>query len=273
MLISLSSCFLYAQSLVKRPVSALPIIGICPGLSIHFRSPEPIRYVDISSKSITGDLPLKNLVRIKINNDSVLRFSQLSPSLGIVTIVGQTFMAQYRLQGTSVPFSEQNSADIEILPDAMVAINPQKYTISTPELTSHAMDMLKNRKIKPIIKTNALGITAKLNQVFSLGELIFLDLSFENSTLINYDIDELKFSIEDKKIQRATNQQSFDIPLVWSLYAPEGFKKTFRNIYVIDKLSFDRAKLLKVTMSEKQLSARTVTLNINYGDLLGADTF
>jgi len=37
--------------------------------------------------------------------------------------------------------------------------------------------------------------------------------------------------------------------------------------------SFSGEKLLKVSMSEKQLSKRTLSLNISYGDLLHADTF
>jgi hypothetical protein len=42
---------------------------------------------------------------------------------------------------------------------------------------------------------------------------------------------------------------------------------------VIDKLSFSREKRLMITLSEKQLSARTLTLRLKYAAVLNADTF
>src|SRR5436309_1424105 len=39
--------------------------NISPFVTTHFVSPEPILYVDISSKNVEGDLPEKNILRIK----------------------------------------------------------------------------------------------------------------------------------------------------------------------------------------------------------------
>ncbi|MNI60347.1 hypothetical protein D3C73_1155580 [compost metagenome] len=135
------------------------------------------------------------------------------------------------------------------------------------------MAVLAKRGSRPLARATMLDISAQLNQVYAVGELIFLDISFKNKTLMEYDIDELKFSVEDKKVHKATNLQSIEISPVFSLYSAERFKRNFRNIYVIKKVSFSSEKLLKVSMSEKQLSKRTLSLNISYGDLLNADTF
>lgn len=46
-------------------INELPVVYLPKGISVHFISPETIQYVDISTKAIVGDLPLKNLLRIK----------------------------------------------------------------------------------------------------------------------------------------------------------------------------------------------------------------
>jgi len=269
----LANFYLFAQSPGFRSLSAIPSVEISAGTGLHFRSPEAIRYVDLSTQLLSGDLPIKNLLNVKISSDSVKRNLPLNRELGVVTIVGETFMAQYRLFLSPHVSTDRSAVDIEILPREMVPLDPSHHDLSTPEIKSHAMAVLAKRGSRPLARAAMLGISAQLNQVYAIGELIFLDISFKNKTLMEYDIDELKFSVEDKKVHKATNLQSIEISPVFSLYSSERFKKNFRNIYVIKKVSFSSEKLLKVSMSEKQLSKRTLSLNISYGDLLHADTF
>jgi hypothetical protein len=267
-----SSLYLYGQNPGARPLSGLAPIDISAGISLHFRSPEPISYVDISGNAVRGDLPLKNVLRIRVNADSAgKRKDEAHPV--VVTIVGETFMAQYHLRCVEVTGAEGNTTDIEILPSDMVPLDPQRPRLSTPAMRVHAMDMLGIRKNRPIARTATSGISAQLNQIYAVGDLVFLDLSFENASPLPYDIEVLRFSLEDKKINKASNHQSVEIPLVWSLYPSQRFAKRFRNIYVTDKLSFSREKRLMITLSEKQLSARTLTLRLKYAAVLNADTF
>jgi len=269
----LAHFYLFAQSPGIRSLSAIPTVEISAGTGLHFRSPEPIRHVDLSTKLLSGNLPIKNLLNVKISSDSVKTNLPLNRELGVVTIVGETFMAQYRLFLSANVSSDRSAVDIEILPSEMVPLDPSCQDLSIPEIKSHAMAVLAKRGSRPLARATMLGICAQLNQVYTVGELIFLDISFKNKTLMEYDIDELKFSVEDKKVHKATNLQSIEISPVFSLYSSERFKRNFRNIYVIKKVSFSNEKLLKVSMSEKQLSKRTLSLNISYGDLLNADTF
>src|SRR3546814_15126789 len=75
----------------------LPSIAVGSGLTIHFLSPEPIQYVDISSQRLVGDLPVENLLRVRIKEDSLSGNKMLHKDLGLLTIVGESFMAQYNL--------------------------------------------------------------------------------------------------------------------------------------------------------------------------------
>ncbi|MEO7213931.1 MAG: hypothetical protein ABIX36_14070 [Mucilaginibacter sp.] len=75
---------LYAQD-------KLPVVYLPENLTIHFISPEPIQYVDISTKDLIGDLPIKNILRLKLR-DSLKSFTG-----SVVTVAGEKFIAQYRL--------------------------------------------------------------------------------------------------------------------------------------------------------------------------------
>ena len=98
--------FLTAQTATKEQIiSDLPEIEITEGINLHIISPEPIQYVDLSTQKLTGDLPATNIARIKItdNPDVNQKEKIIKPVLfssgdtvGIITVVGQSFIAQYK---------------------------------------------------------------------------------------------------------------------------------------------------------------------------------
>ncbi len=93
---------LFAQNSGSILVNTLPEIQIGAQADIHFISPEPIQYADISSHSIVGDMPVKNLLRIKLVPDSLRHLQTDCTSMGVITIVGESFIVQYRLVFTTV---------------------------------------------------------------------------------------------------------------------------------------------------------------------------
>src|ERR1700744_6816596 len=88
--ICIASLHSFAQTygLVK---SDLPVVYLPDSLSVHFISPEPIQYVDISTKNIIGDLPVKNVLRIRYKDT-------VKSKDAVVTIAGEKFIAQYHIQ-------------------------------------------------------------------------------------------------------------------------------------------------------------------------------
>ena len=50
------------------------------------------------------------------------------------------------------------------------------------------------------------------------------------------------------------------------------FKYGYRNVIVLKKMTFPNDKILSIELSEKQISGRTITLNIDYEDVLYADS-
>lgn len=261
---------LFAQNSGSTIINNLPEIQIGAQSDIHFLSPEPIQYADISSHSIIGDMPVKNLLRIKLVPDSLRHLQTDCASLGVITIVGESFIAQYRLAFTNSQ-NQQIPSAIEIQPENCRPLDFPGTTLTTPEMKAFAMNILQMGKQSNIRKAKAYGLTAYLNHIYTVGDHVFLDVIFQNKTNLPYDIDELRFKIEDKKITKATNVQSLEIKPEWQLYQQASFKKDYHNIYVFKKVTFPDSKILNVELSEKQVSGRTLTLKIKYSDLLKAD--
>ncbi|SDF11345.1 Bacteroides conjugative transposon TraN protein [Mucilaginibacter pineti] len=248
----------------------LPVILLARDMTLHLVSPEPIRYVDISSHAIAGDLPLGNVLRLKVVPDSAARL-QGGPA-GIVTVTGESFIAQYQLQYLPDNRGGQTSAQVDITPGDTRPLDHSGVSVSTPQMKAFALRLAGLRPEK-IRQSDAYGIEATLNHVYTYDDLVFLDISYHNSTNLGYQPDELRFKIEDKKIKKATNVQSVEIKPIWQLYQLSTFKNRTRNIYVLKKAPFPENKILNIELTEKQISGRTVSLQIKYKDILKADTF
>ena len=53
----------------------------------------------------------------------------------------------------------------------------------------------------------------------------------------------------------------------------KSFLHGYRNVIVVRKLTFPNDKVLSIELSEKQISGRTISLNIDYEAVLSADGF
>lgn len=246
----------------------LPVVYLPDNLSLHFISPEPIQYVDISTKLIAGDLPVKTILRIRYRADSL---KQGDTKDGVVTIVGEKFIAQYHVIYSPDPSGGAIQTDVPILPQDTRPLEFPGVSLSQPELKNYALSLISKRPEKHLAHSKAFGIKANLNHVYTLGDYIFLDIGLENTTNLKYDIDQFRFKIDDKKVAKATTVQSYEVSPDFILFNMPSFKKYYRNVYVFKKFSFPGNKVLKAELSEKQLSGRVITLDIAYKDVLEAD--
>ena len=275
--------FLTAQTATKEQLSSdLPEIEITEGINLHIISPEPIQYVDLSTLKLTGDLPATNIARIKITDspesnetEKIIKpvlFSS-GDTVGIITVVGQSFIAQYK----AVYRNSENLntvTNIHIQPEDMQPIEFDKMVFSNLELRKFAMDIIQKKSEEhPIREEKNLKLNVQLNNVYVMSDYIFLDMTFKNNSNLSYDIEDLKFSIEDKKIYKATNNQSIEMTPIFQLNSQKHFRKNFRNIYVFKKFTFPNSKVMMIRLIEEQLSGRTIEMKVNYSDILKADTF
>lgn len=248
-------------------VDDMKILYINKDVTLHFRSPETINYIDISTDNLIGDIPIDNLAKIKcLPGDTTFQMNQ---TLGIISIVGESFLAQYK-----IVYSDYNViSDIEIQQEQMQPTEFPSITLTRHEMKKICLDIQKrNRKFRKT-QSKGMGLTTVLNNIYSFGDYIFIDVTFENETKIKYDIDIIDFRIEDKKIYKATNNQNVELLPVFSLYHKPYFKKSYRNVYVFDKFTFPNDKIFRIKLMEKEISGRTLDLIVEYRDLLNADTF
>ena len=116
-------------------------------------------------------------------------------------------------------------------------------------------------------------MTMCLNNIYAVGDYFFLDFSIENRTNIRFDIDEIRVKLADKKVSKATNSQVIELEPEMKLEQRSSFQHGYRNVLVIKKMTFPNDKVLTIEVSEKQISGRTIALNIDYEDVLCADSF
>ena len=272
------SIFIFSQTeTTEKRVENLKILEISKGVSLHIVSPEPIQFVDLSTNNLTGDLPAENIARIKITDDSVSDSTKISTEinindLGVITVVCQSFMAQYKV--SYLNYKKEAVTNIQIQPEDMQPLEYPKMAFSNTELQKFSLNILRKKEVKnPIREVKSLKLTMQINNVYVVNDYIFLDMIFLNSSNLGYDIDALKFSVEDKKIYKATNNQSIALNPVYQLYNQKQFKKSYRNIYVFKKFTYPNSKVMKIRLIEEQLSGRAIEMKVKYSDILNADTF
>lgn len=74
-------------------------------------------------------------------------------------------------------------------------------------------------------------------------------------------------------MSKATNAQIIELTPAMLLDSRQSFMHGYRNVVVIKKMTFPNDKVFSIELSEKQISGRTITLNIDYEDVLYADSF
>ena len=113
--------------------------------------------------------------------------------------------------------------------------NPE-VSMSTVDMVSYAMKVWQSPAKYRSTFTYQNKMKMRLNNIYVVGEYFFIDFSVENNTNLPFDIDELRVKLQDKKQQKSTNVQTIEL-------------------------------------SEKQISGRTISMNLDYEDVLAADAF
>lgn len=240
----------------------LPVIFVNKDVSTHFVSPERIDYVDISIADIAGDLPLSNTLRVKPTKEG---------ASGVLTITSERFMVQYLLMYTedlSKVYSRYNIP----YSDVKSYLNSES-DMTQSQLHEYCYNMLLSKNNFFNVSSSKYGMRIRLNNIYSIDKYFFLDLSLFNQTNIQYDIENIRFMVEDKKKTKATTFQSIEMSPILVSQQDKSFKKKYRNVFVFEKFTFPEEKVFVIELSEKQLSGRVVRLEVEYSDILNADQF
>lgn len=228
---------------------------------------EPIRLVDISTDKVVGDKPIENTIRVKPKEGG----HEDGEVLAIVTVVTERYRSQYALIYTTR--LEEAVSDKEVQLNERNAFHNPAVSMSTEEMVRYARRIWNSPAKYRNIKTNKHRMTMRLNNIYTVGEYFFIDYSVQNKTNLRFDIDETRFKLCDKKQQKATTVQEIDLKPVLLLDKAQYFTRGYRNVVVLKKMTFPNDKVLTIELSEKQISGRTISMTIDYEDVLAADSF
>lgn len=228
---------------------------------------EPVRFVDISTDKVAGDQPIDNIIRLKPKESG----HEDGEILAIVTIVTERYRTQYALIYTTR--MKEAVTDKEILLQERNAYNNPAVSMSAADMTHHARRIWNSPAKIRNVATKAHRMVMRLNNIYSVGDYFFIDFSIENKTNIRFDIDEIRIKLTDKKLAKATNAQTIELTTALVLESGKTFRHGYRNVIVVKKMTFPNDKLLTIEMTEKQISGRNISLNIDYEDILAADSF
>lgn len=251
----------------QNTYNELELITVNENVTTVITATEPIRFVDISTDKIAGDQPISNTVRLKPKEAGY----EDGECLAIVTIVTERYRTQYALLYTTRLTEAVTDKVVE--PQEKNAYNNPAVSMSTEDMYYFARKVWNSPATYRNVSNKAHKMTMRLNNIYAVGDYFFLDYSVENKTNIRFDIDEIRVKLADKKITKATNAQTLEIAPVLILEDRKSFLHGYRNVIVIKKMTFPNDKVLTIEMSEEQISGRTISLNIDYEDVLNADGF
>ena len=247
---------------VASQASAKEKIYVNSDVTTHIVMPENIKMVDLSTAKIIGNQCADNIVRVKpfMESDSLSSGYREGELMGTLTLIGERHLAQYDVVYTSVP---SRAASIHRVPYSGMDsyINPE-VSMPLSEMARYAWAVYGSGRRYNQVVSKAHGMKAIVNNIYSVGDYFFIDYSLQNRTKIPYNIAEVRVKLTDKKEVKATNSQTVELTPAYSLNLARKFKKNYRNVLVLDKLTFPDEKVLRIEISENQISGRVITLTI-----------
>lgn len=247
------------------------IIFVNSEVTTHVVMPENLKLVDISTPNIIGNQCADNMVRMKpVVNDSIGDYSD-GDFLGTITLIGEKHMAQYDVLYQEDPFRANSIYNVNYS-EAKEYNNPE-VKMPESEIAHLAWAAYGSKRKFNNINTSAYGLKGSVYNIYTVGDYIFIDFVLKNRTKIPYDIDEMRVKLSDKKETKATNYQTIELEPVFVLNDAKSFKKEYRQVIVLKKLTFPDDKILSIEVSETQISGRVLSMDIQYEDILNADGF
>lgn len=229
---------------------------------------EEIKLMDISrdSRYVVGNQPGTNIVRIKPVKDM-----PNGADMGVLTIVSERNITQFNLiyvDDSGLATTQYNIQETDGVNYLYPGVDMPKH-----DMYMYCWRILNSGRKYYDVTAGSYGIKIRLNNIYSIGNYFFLDFSLHNRTNIRFDIEEIRVKLTDKKRTKATNSQDIELEPVLNFNQEKQFKRDYRNILVLPKMTFPDEKVLTITVNEKQISGRTTTLTIDYHDVLNADGY
>lgn len=240
----------------------------------HLVFPFPVTYVDLGSSGLLAAKATgaENIVRVKAAS---VGFPE--SNMTVLTSDGKLYSFVVNYQHDPKVLSLDLGAatlspayvDIAGAGEAILSNSP----IPQSNLDAYAKQALTTRGTAVAETKNQLNLRAGL--VGYRQETLFFPLHITNRSNVTYDIDFVKFYIQDRKVAKRTAEQALEVTPV---YVYNGAQRkievmgNLKQVYIFKKFTIPDQKQLVIELYEKG-GGRNVKLKLANSDLLRAHTF
>ena len=237
----------------------------------HLVFPYPVTYVDLGNNDIivakaTG---AENIVRVKAADRS---FTETN--ITVLTSNGRLYQFTVNYQRDPKVLSlDMGAASASVAAgeagEAILSNSP----LPQAELDAYSKQALEKHGSSASESANQLSV--KSGKVGYKQETLFFPLHVANKSTVTYDVDFVKFYIQDKKVAKRTAEQAIEVSPIYVYNASKtkiAAEGTLAQVYVFKKFTIPDQKQLIIELYEKG-GGRNVKLKLENSDLLKAHTF
>jgi len=260
LIISLFSIFVLTSS-------AQNILQLSDKKSVHVVCPDKVLYVQSGDdSSIEAEIlpELSNIVRVKALHPFEGQTSVTVVCAGRIYSVAAQFgncdVLTYHLE--SLPSEKAFPFSGKLLPD---------------ESLKGISDLVLFRKGNHTVYRSARknGILMEVNDICIKGDALFLVIQVTNCTNMAFDVEAFNFWIADKRQQKATNVQEYQLTPEYTRFDLKRVpsQESASEVFVIEKLTIPDKRILRIEMIEKSTgnTGRKLTLELKNRDLRKAE--
>jgi len=247
--------------------SAQNILQLSDKKSVHVVCPDKVLYVSCGDDSeIQAEvLPeLSNIVRVKA----------LQPFEGQTSV---TVVCAGRIYSVAAQFGSCDvlTYQLESLPSEKAY--PFSGKLMPDESLKGISDQVLSRKGRHTVHRSARknGILMEVNDICIKGDALFLVIQITNCTNMAFDAEAFNFWIADKRQQKATNVQEYQLTPDFARFELKRVPAydSASEVFVIEKLTIPDKRVLRIEMIEKSTgnTGRKLTLELKNRDLHKAE--
>jgi conjugative transposon TraN protein len=251
----------------------------------HLVFPFPVTYVDLGSSGIIAAKATgaENIVRVKAGR---VQFSETN--MTVLTSDGKlySFVVNYSrdpkvlnldlADRAARPERSERSEKAEKAESSAAPERPAGSAIlSNSPITQGNLDEYSQQSLTKkgsVASESANQLTLKAGQVGYRQETLFFPLHMTNKSNITYDIDFIKFYIQDKQGAKRTAEQAIEVQPIYVYNSPNKkieADKTVDQVFIFKKFTIPDKKQLIVELYEKG-GGRNIKVKLSNDDLLKA---
>jgi len=247
--------------------SAQNILQLSDRKSIHVVCPDKVLYVRCGDdSSIEAEIlqELSNIVRVKalhpFEGQSSLTVVCAGRIYSVAAQFGNCEVLTYQLE--SLPSEKAFPFSGKLMPDESLK------GVSDQVLSQKGYHTVHRRIRKD-------GLQMEVSSICIKGDALFLEIKVTNCTNMAFDVEAFNFWIADKRQQKATNVQEYQLSPDYARFELKRVPSydSANEVFVIEKLTIPDKRVLRIELIEKSTenTGRNLSLELKNRDLQRAE--